>query len=73
MKLSPNTAIRVAMTAEQFLSLADALRSYAQHSGRDLNASNLFVHTMLMRSVHAGEPITPRDIVQHTQQLDEAA
>jgi hypothetical protein len=61
------------MTAEQFLSLADALRSYAQHSGRDLNASNLFVHTMLMRSVHAGAPITPRDIVHHAQQLDEAA
>ncbi|MEZ5994952.1 MAG: hypothetical protein R3C25_04300 [Hyphomonadaceae bacterium] len=39
------------MTAEQFLSLAETLRSYAQHSGRDLNASNLFVHTMLMRAI----------------------
>jgi hypothetical protein len=44
------------MTAEQFLSLADALRSYAQYSGRDLNAANLFVHTMLMRAVR-GEDI----------------
>lgn len=39
------------MTAEQFLALAETLRSYAQHSGRDLNASNLFVHAMLMRAV----------------------
>ena len=44
------------MTAEQFLSLADALRSYAQHSGRDLNAANLFVHTMLMRAIHNETP-----------------
>jgi hypothetical protein len=39
------------MTAEQFLTLAEALRSYAQHSGRDLNAANLFVHDVLMRAV----------------------
>lgn len=39
------------MTAEQFLSLADALRSYAQHSNRDINATNLFVHSMLMRAI----------------------
>lgn len=39
------------MNAEQFLSLADSLRSYAQHSGRDLNAANLFVHTVLMRAI----------------------
>jgi hypothetical protein len=39
------------MTAEQFLSLADALRSYAQHSGRDLNAANLYVHDVLMRTI----------------------
>lgn len=50
------------MTAEQFLSLADALRSYAQHSGRDLNAANLFVHSMLMRAVR-GE-----DIARHLDQ-----
>jgi len=39
------------MNAEQFLSLAEALRSYAQHSGRDMNAANLFVHDMLMRTL----------------------
>jgi hypothetical protein len=39
------------MTAEQFLSLAEALRSYAQHYGRDLNAANLFVHEVLMRTI----------------------
>ena len=39
------------MNADQFLSLADTLRSFAQHSGRDLNASNLFVHDMLMRAI----------------------
>lgn len=39
------------MNAEQFLALADTLRSFAQHSGRDLNASNLFVHEMLMRAI----------------------
>lgn len=41
------------MNAEQFLSLAETLRSYAQHSGRDLNAANLFVHTMLMRAIQS--------------------
>ena len=65
------------MTAEQFLSLADALRSYAQHSGRNLNDSNLFVHTMLMRAVRDDSidvaRITPRDIVGCAQQFDEAA
>lgn len=40
------------MNAEQFISLADALRSYALQSGRDLNASNLFAHDMLMRVVN---------------------
>jgi hypothetical protein len=40
------------MNAEQFISLADALRSYALQSGRDLNASNLFAHEMLMRVVN---------------------
>jgi len=39
------------MNADQFLTLAEALRSYAQHSGRDLNASNLFVHDALMRAI----------------------
>lgn len=49
--MSRNHAIRAAMNAEQFLSLADTLRTFAQHSGRDLNASNLFVHDMLMRAI----------------------
>ena len=65
------------MTAEQFLSLAEALRSYAQHSGRrDLNAANLFVHSVLMNAVRDDNidvsRITPREIVQHAQQLDAA-
>ena len=49
--LSPNPATMTPMNADQFLALAEALRSYAQHSGRDLNASNLFVHGMLMRAI----------------------
>lgn len=44
------------MNADQFLALADTLRSFAQHSGRDLNASNLFVHDMLMRAIQR-EPV----------------
>lgn len=39
------------MNAEQFLALADTLRTYATHSGHDLNAANLFVHTILMRAI----------------------
>lgn len=49
------------MNAEQFLSLAETLRSYAQHSGRDLNAANLFVHDMLMRAVQCDPVDQPRD------------
>jgi hypothetical protein len=41
------------MNAEQFLALAETLRSYAQHSGRDTNGANLFVHAMLMRAIHS--------------------
>ncbi len=48
------------MNAEQFLTLADTLRSYAQHSGRDLNAANLFVHTMLMRAIETETLEPPR-------------
>ncbi|MBY0564145.1 MAG: hypothetical protein K2P58_08160 [Hyphomonadaceae bacterium] len=44
------------MNAEQFLAFADALRSYAQHSGRDLNAANLFVHETLMRALREESP-----------------
>ncbi|MGE0596456.1 MAG: hypothetical protein AB7P07_08820 [Hyphomonadaceae bacterium] len=39
------------MNADQFLALADTLRVYAQHCGRDTNAANLFVHDMLMRAL----------------------
>lgn len=49
--MSRNQAINACMNAEQFLALADTLRSFAQHSGRDLNASNLFVHSVLMRTL----------------------
>lgn len=41
------------MTADQWLAMADTLRSVAQQSGRDANASNLFVHAMLMRVLKA--------------------
>lgn len=48
------------MNAEQFLMLAETLRSFAQHHGRDLNASNLFVHNMLMRAIDAGARVEPQ-------------
>ncbi len=48
------------MNAEQFLSLAETLRSFAQHSGRDLNAANLFVHTMLMRAIETDAIEAPK-------------
>jgi hypothetical protein len=41
------------MNAQQLIALADSLRSYALQSGHDLNDSNLFVHTMLMRAIAA--------------------
>ena len=41
------------MTADALLALADALRRFALDSGRDLNASNLFVHVMLTRALAA--------------------
>jgi Arc/MetJ family transcription regulator len=41
------------MNAQQLISMADALRSHALQMGHDLNASNLFVHTMLMRAITA--------------------
>jgi hypothetical protein len=39
------------MNAEQFISVADALRHRALHSGIDLNASNYLVHATLMRAL----------------------
>jgi|CXWL01.1.fsa_nt_gi hypothetical protein len=63
MALSRILAYYRSMNAEQFLSLAEALRSYAHHSGRDTNAAGHFVHTMLMRAIHmqsgAHEPPVP--------------
>lgn len=41
------------MDATEVLSLAAAFRAYALESGHDLNAANLFTHTMLMRSLAA--------------------
>jgi hypothetical protein len=41
------------MDAAQVIALADAMRAYALESGRDLNAANLFTHTMLMRKLIA--------------------
>jgi hypothetical protein len=57
------------MTAEQFLSVADALRTYALHSRRDLNAANLFVHSVLMRAIQDnGElnpaALSPRELIE---------
>ena len=37
--------------AEQIIALADALREQARATGRDLNAANLFVHTVLARAI----------------------
>jgi hypothetical protein len=39
------------MTAGQVLALAEDLRWFARQMGRDLNAANLFVHTMLVRAL----------------------
>lgn len=50
------------MTAEQFLALAETLRSYAQHSGRDLNAANLFVHNTLMRALREERTTAQREM-----------
>ena len=57
---SPNPRTMRAMNADQFLALAEALRSYAQHSGRDTNASNLFVYGMLMRVIQVDRVEPPK-------------
>jgi hypothetical protein len=57
---SPNPRTMRDMNADQFLALAEALRSYAQHSGRDTNASNLFVHGMLMRAIQVDRVEPPK-------------
>ena len=43
------------MNAEQILSLADKLRAHALDTGCDLNASNLFVHRMLMHAIRGDD------------------
>jgi hypothetical protein len=39
------------MDADHIIALAQSLRMHARNSGRDLNAANLFVHTVLMRAM----------------------
>lgn len=39
------------MNAEQYISIADALRNRALNSSTDLNASNFLVHATLMRAL----------------------
>jgi hypothetical protein len=39
------------MTANHIIALAQSLRDHALASGRDMNAANLFVHTVLMRAM----------------------
>ncbi len=39
------------MNAEQFITLADALRASALRQGRSLNDSNIFVHSVLMHAL----------------------
>jgi len=66
--LSPNPRTIRTMNADQFLALAEALRSYAQHSGRDTNASNLFVHGMLMRAIQVDrDKPRPRAYAAHEE------
>ena len=45
------------MTADHIIAFADALRQTARASGRDLNAANLFVHTVLVRAIKYDETI----------------
>lgn len=39
------------MTSQEILALAEDFRWFALQTGRDLNAANLFVHNMLMRTL----------------------
>ena len=53
------------MDAAEVITLANAMRAYALESGRDLNAANLFTHTMLMRKLAAdqnNEPFEPDEL-----------
>ena len=53
MILSRSQCMSAAMDAAEIIALADAMRAYALEGGRDLNAANLFAHTMLMRKLTA--------------------
>lgn len=50
------------MDAAEVIALADAMRAYALESGRDLNAANLFTHTMLMRKLMAEQHNEPFEL-----------
>jgi hypothetical protein len=50
------------MDAAEVIALADAMRAYALESGRDLNAANLFTHTMLMRKLMAEQNNEPLEL-----------
>jgi hypothetical protein len=50
------------MDAAEVIALADAMRAYALESGRDLNAANLFTHTMIMRKLMAEQNNEPLDL-----------
>jgi hypothetical protein len=50
------------MDAAEVIALADAMRAFALESGRDLNAANLFTHTMLMRKLTAEHNNAPFEL-----------
>ena len=50
------------MDAAEVIALADAMRAYALENGRDLNAANLFTHTMLMRKLMAEQNDEPFEL-----------
>ncbi|MBS0385806.1 MAG: hypothetical protein JSS00_10715 [Proteobacteria bacterium] len=52
------------MDAAEVIALADAMRAYALENGRDLNAANLFTHTMLMRRLIMEQNDEPFDSEQ---------
>lgn len=55
-KASPIQVHIAAMRADQIIAFADSLRTHALASGRDINSANLFVHTVLVRTLkHDGE------------------
>jgi hypothetical protein len=59
------------MKADQILAFADSVRAYARESGRDLNAANLFVHAMLVRTL-VGEKTKARPNDRRHEDADAA-